>query len=87
MSKSDAQLLRKSASAGKQYSQISTPGKKRQAGKRFHFIGAGGIGRSGLAKLLIKHGAIVRGSDQSQSRTVEKLCRLGADIKIGHKPF
>ena len=39
---------------------------------------------SGLAKLLLKHGARVRGSDQAQSRTVEKLCRLGADIKIGH---
>jgi UDP-N-acetylmuramate--alanine ligase len=55
------------------------------AGKRFHFIGAGGIGMSGLAQLLIKHKAIVAGSDQIASEITEKLCQTGADIKIGHK--
>jgi UDP-N-acetylmuramate--alanine ligase len=55
------------------------------AGKRFHFIGAGGIGMSGLAKLLIKHRATVTGSDQTASAVVEGLCRLGADVKIGHR--
>ena len=55
------------------------------AGKRFHFIGAGGIGMSGLAQLLIKHKAIVSGSDQTESEITEKLCEAGADIKIGHK--
>jgi UDP-N-acetylmuramate--alanine ligase len=55
------------------------------AGKRFHFIGAGGIGMSGLAQLLIKHKAIVSGSDQTASEITEKLCEAGADIKIGHK--
>jgi len=54
------------------------------AGKRFHFIGAGGIGMSGLAQLLIKHRAIVAGSDQAASEVVTGLCRMGADIKIGH---
>jgi UDP-N-acetylmuramate--alanine ligase len=55
------------------------------AGNRFHFIGAGGIGMSGLAQLLIKHKAIVSGSDQMASDVTEKLCEAGADIKIGHK--
>jgi len=53
-------------------------------GKRFHFIGAGGIGMSGLARLLIKNGAIVAGSDQIHTDVIDKLCRQGADIKIGH---
>ena len=54
------------------------------SGKKYHFIGAGGIGMSGLAKLLMKNGATVTGSDQEDSIVVEKLRRLGADIRIGH---
>jgi len=54
------------------------------AGKKFHFIGAGGIGMSGLAKLLIKNKAVVAGSDQEASGVTDKLCELGADIRIGH---
>ena len=38
------------------------------AGKRFHFIGAGGIGMSGLAQLLVKNKAVVAGSDQEPGR-------------------
>jgi UDP-N-acetylmuramate--alanine ligase len=55
------------------------------SGKKFHFIGVGGIGTSGLAKLLMKHEAIVSGSDMSDSSVVENLRRQGADIRIGHK--
>ena len=54
------------------------------AGKRFHLIGAGGIGMSGLAALLIKNDAIVTGSDQTPTDVTDILRRLGADIKIGH---
>jgi len=39
---------------------------------------------SGLAKLLIKNKAIVAGSDQTASGVTDRLCQLGADIKIGH---
>jgi len=39
---------------------------------------------SGLAKLLIKNKAIVTGSDQTASGVTDRLCQLGADIKIGH---
>src|SRR4030042_4609433 len=56
------------------------------AGKRLHFIGAGGVGMSGLALLLMKNKAIVTGSDQSDGPVIKKLCQNGADIKIGHKP-
>jgi UDP-N-acetylmuramate--alanine ligase len=54
------------------------------AGKRLHFIGAGGVGMSGLAQLLIKNHAIVTGSDQDQTAVTDRLCEWGADIKIGH---
>ena len=55
------------------------------AGVRFHFIGAGGIGMSGLAQLLMKNEAIVAGSDQMPSEVVNSLCRMGANIKVGHR--
>lgn len=71
----DAPAGRKSGEAG---------GTIALAGKRFHFIGAGGIGMSGLAQLLIKHRAVVAGSDQMPSEVVTGLCRMGADIRIGH---
>jgi len=54
------------------------------AGKKFHFIGAGGVGMSGLAQLLIKNHAIVAGSDQTQTAVTDRLCEWGANIKIGH---
>ncbi len=55
------------------------------AGARFHFIGAGGVGMSGLALLLMKNKAVVAGSDQMPSEVVDSLRQAGADIKIGHK--
>ena len=63
---------------------IETINKLELAGKRFHFIGAGGIGMSGLAQLLMKNKAVVAGSDQMPSEVVDSLCQMGADIKIGH---
>jgi UDP-N-acetylmuramate--alanine ligase len=56
------------------------------AGRKFHFIGAGGVGMSGLAQLLIKNNAIVTGSDQTASGVTDRLCQMGGDIKIGHSP-
>jgi UDP-N-acetylmuramate--alanine ligase len=64
---------------------VATNGFNGLAGKRFHFIGIGGIGMSGLAMLLLKHKAIVTGSDQNPGETIDHLCEFGADIKIGHK--
>ncbi len=53
-------------------------------GKKFHFIGVGGIGMSGLAQILMKHQAIVSGSDQTGSPVTETLNEKGAAIRIGH---
>lgn len=49
-----------------------------------HFIGIGGSGMSGLAKILIQNGIKVSGSDLSNSKYVERLMQMGAQIKIGH---
>ena len=54
------------------------------SGEKYHFIGAGGIGMSGLAKIVLKNGGIVTGSDMEETEVTEKLCEMGADIKIGH---
>ncbi len=54
------------------------------SGKKYHFIGIGGIGTSGLAKLLIRHGAIVSGSDMVDSAVLGELSRKGAQIRVGH---
>ena len=53
-------------------------------GKKYHFIGAGGIGMSGLAKLLLKNKAIVTGSDMERTRVTNSLAAMGALICIGH---
>lgn len=53
-------------------------------GRHYHFIGSGGIGMSGLAKLLLQNGAEVTGSDQEDSAVVRHLNELGARITIGH---
>lgn len=56
------------------------------SGKTYHFIGVGGIGTSGLAKMLMRHGARVSGSDMCRSAITDDLHRLGAEIHIGHSP-
>ncbi|NIA17536.1 MAG: hypothetical protein GWO86_04225 [Planctomycetes bacterium] len=54
------------------------------AGKRYHFIGAGGIGLSGLVGIMVKDRAIATGSDRENSPVIASLSRAGIDIKIGH---
>ncbi|MFD4906624.1 UDP-N-acetylmuramate--L-alanine ligase [Kitasatospora purpeofusca] len=49
-----------------------------------HFIGIGGAGMSGLAKILAVRGASVSGSDSKESETVLALRALGAGVHIGH---
>lgn len=53
--------------------------------KHFHFIAAGGVGMSALAKLLLEKGCKVTGSDISESKYVKLLKDLGAKIFIGQK--
>ncbi|MER5970491.1 UDP-N-acetylmuramate--L-alanine ligase [Streptomyces sp. NPDC002055] len=51
---------------------------------RPHFIGIGGAGMSGIAKILAMRGARVAGSDARDSATAEALRALGATVHIGH---
>ena len=53
--------------------------------KHFHFIAAGGVGMSALAKFLLEKGCKVTGSDISESKYVKMLKNLGAKIIIGQK--
>lgn len=49
-----------------------------------HFVGIGGAGMSGIARVMAERGERVRGSDLRQSRYTEALVPLGVDICIGH---
>jgi UDP-N-acetylmuramate--alanine ligase len=49
-----------------------------------HFIGAGGIGMSGIAEILTRQGYRVTGSDASDGYTLKALRALGAAIHAGH---
>ncbi|GAA3731725.1 UDP-N-acetylmuramate--L-alanine ligase [Streptomyces tremellae] len=52
--------------------------------ERPHFIGIGGAGMSGIAKILAQRGAKVAGSDARDSATAEALRALGATVHVGH---
>lgn len=54
-------------------------------GKKLHFIGIGGSGMSGLARIAISHGIKVSGSDSSDSSVLNALQAIGAEIFIGHR--
>lgn len=49
-----------------------------------HFVGIGGSGMSGIARLFLAAGHTVTGSDSRESENVETLRALGATIAIGH---
>ena len=51
-----------------------------------HFIGIGGAGMSGIAKILLQLGAKISGSDLKESETIIHLREMGAKINIGHDP-
>jgi UDP-N-acetylmuramate--alanine ligase len=51
---------------------------------RPHFIGIGGAGMSGIAKILAQRGAKVAGSDAKDSPTAEALRALGVTVHVGH---
>jgi UDP-N-acetylmuramate--alanine ligase len=51
---------------------------------RPHFIGIGGAGMSGIAKILAQRGAKVAGSDAKESATAQALRALGVTVHIGH---
>ena len=49
-----------------------------------HFVGIGGGGMSGIARILLALGADVSGSDVKDSSVLDGLRTLGARIAIGH---
>ena len=53
---------------------------------RVHFVGIGGAGMSGIARVLLARGARVSGSDARASRTTAALTALGATVCTGHDP-
>lgn len=53
--------------------------------KNAHFIGIGGIGMSGIARLLLKTGVKVSGSDLKGSEITRTLKAEGARVFIGHR--
>ena len=84
MEQVDIMANRPKVKAAYRYEVVDTEKTPTIAGKRFHFIGVGGVGMSGLAKVMLKNKAIVTGSDQIRSSATDKLSELGADIKTGH---
>ena len=49
-----------------------------------HFIGIGGAGMSGIARILLARGVRVSGSDRRDSPTLLGLRALGARVELGH---
>lgn len=49
-----------------------------------HFIGIGGSGISGLARMFLAAGVPVSGSDRAESQNTRDLAALGATVSIGH---
>ncbi len=52
-----------------------------------HFIGIGGIGMSGIARMYLAMGRGVQGSDLKKSNILSELEAMGAKIFIGHDPL
>jgi len=51
---------------------------------KIHFIGIGGAGMSGIARIMLAKGFSISGSDKSDSSTLTALKALGAKIYICH---
>ena len=52
--------------------------------KKIHFVGIGGAGMIGIARLLLKKGYKISGSDITDSSELRKLRKDGARVFIGH---
>ena len=51
---------------------------------RVHFVGIGGAGLSGIARVMLGRGVAVSGSDGKASPTLDALAALGARVHVGH---
>lgn len=53
--------------------------------ERFHIVGIGGAGMSGIARVLVAQGHAVSGSDARDSRRLTALSALGVQTFVGHR--
>jgi UDP-N-acetylmuramate--alanine ligase len=51
---------------------------------RVHFVGIGGAGMSGIARIMLARGVAVSGSDSAPSAQLDELATLGATVHVGH---
>src|SRR6201996_1837213 len=51
---------------------------------RVHFVGIGGAGMSGIARIMLARGTAVSGSDAAASPALDELAALGARVYAGH---
>ncbi|MEM6370748.1 MAG: UDP-N-acetylmuramate--L-alanine ligase [Myxococcota bacterium] len=54
--------------------------------RRIHFVGIGGIGMSGIARVLLELGHTVSGSDRREGPGLDGLREAGALVRVGHEP-
>lgn len=55
--------------------------------RRIHFVGAGGVGMSGLAEILLLSTPLeISGCDRERGENTDRLIALGAKIAVGHDP-
>ncbi|MHC4598185.1 MAG: UDP-N-acetylmuramate--L-alanine ligase [Planctomycetota bacterium] len=54
--------------------------------RNIHFVGIGGIGMSGLARILREKGYRVSGTDLGSSPILDGLSRAGVSVRLGHSP-
>ena len=53
--------------------------------KHIHFVGIGGSGMIGIARVLLKKGYKISGSDITNTSELKKLKKSGAKVHIGHR--
>jgi UDP-N-acetylmuramate--alanine ligase len=65
---------------------VPVPARRRPADQlgRVHFVGIGGAGLSGIARIMLARGIPVSGSDAKDSRVLAALRALGATCWVGH---
>jgi UDP-N-acetylmuramate--alanine ligase len=81
VNKPSRELRMESRSVADPHSQAAVAAStSRFTGKRVHFIGIGGCGMSGLARMLLDNGAIVSGSEPKPNSITFELGKRGANI-------
>lgn len=70
----------------KQLTQLQTGIPKMHGVQKIHFVGIGGIGMGGIAKVLANDGYKISGSDLVPNSITQQLTSLGAKIFFNHHP-